>query len=160
MVCENRLGSNLIFLMVVLSLLSALCPLNLWAGEGAMKWEFPADGSVDKIRSSPAIGPDGTIYVGSDDGKVYAVQPDGTKEWEFETGGAVSSSPVVGYFGGVLRIYVGSEDKKVYAIDSDGKEQWNFETGGIISSSPAISNSGIIYVGSEEIGRASCRERV
>ena len=147
MVRRNRAGWNF---MVVFFMLAILCPPTLWAGEGEKKWEFPAEESIGKIRSSPAIGPDGTIYVGSDDGKVYAVQPDGTKKWEFKTGGAVSSSPVVGYFGGVLRIYVGSEDKKVYAIDSDGKEQWNFETGGIISSSPAISNSGIIYVGSED----------
>lgn len=150
MVRGNRLESNLIFVMIVLFMLTILCPVALWAGEGEKKWVFPAEGTVGSITSSPAIGPDGTIYVGSDDGKVYAVQPNGTKKWEFETGGAVSSSPAVGYFGGVLRIYVGSEDKKVYAIDSDGKEQWKFETGGIISSSPAISNSGIIYVGSED----------
>jgi len=147
MAWDNRPGSNLIFTMVGLLLLSALLPLPLWAAEGTKRWEFPAEGT---IRSSPAIGPDGTIYVGSDDGKVYAVQPDGTKKWEFPTGGAVSSSPVVGYFGGVLRIYVGSEDKMLYAIDSDGNKIWAFQTGGIISSSPAISNSGIIYVGSED----------
>ena len=34
------------------------------------KWEFSAG---DKIASSPAIGADGTIYVGSWDGKLYAI---------------------------------------------------------------------------------------
>ena len=147
----NRFGSNLIFTMVVLFLFSAFYPIPLWAAEGAKKWEFPAEGTVGEIHSSPAIGPDGTIYIGSDDGKVYAVQPDGTKKWEFETGGIVSSSPAIGYFGGILRIYVGSEDNKVYAINADGTAatgEWPFVTGGPVISSPAIGTDGTIFVGS------------
>lgn len=147
---KNSFGLRFIFATIALFMLSALSPMSLWAEEGAKKWVFPAEGTVGSITSSPAIGPDGTIYVGSDDGKVYAVNPDGTKKWEFATGGIVSSSPAVGYYGGAVTIYVGSEDKKVYAIDPDGNKRWEFETGGIISSSPAVSNSGIIYVGSED----------
>ena len=37
---------------------------------GAKKWEFLTEGGVG---SSPAIGFDGTVYVGSNDGRVYAV---------------------------------------------------------------------------------------
>ena len=40
---------------------------------GAKKWEFLTGGEVD---SSPAIGSDGTVYVGSWDGKVYAIASD------------------------------------------------------------------------------------
>ena len=40
---------------------------------GAKKWEFKTGGKVD---SSPAIGADGTVYVGSADGKVYAIKTD------------------------------------------------------------------------------------
>jgi outer membrane protein assembly factor BamB len=29
---------------------------------------------------SPAIGADGTVYVGSSNGKIYAVNPDGSKK--------------------------------------------------------------------------------
>ena len=39
------------------------------------KWEFLTGSSV---YSSPAIGADGTIYVGSYDSKFYAINPDGT----------------------------------------------------------------------------------
>jgi len=38
---------------------------------GAKKWEFETGGSVD---SSPAIGTDGTLYIGSNNGKVYAIR--------------------------------------------------------------------------------------
>ena len=34
-------------------------------------WEFETGGRVD---SSPAIGSDGTVYVGSGDGKLYAIK--------------------------------------------------------------------------------------
>jgi hypothetical protein len=37
---------------------------------GSKKWEFAAG---NWIISSPAIGPDGTVYVGSFDGRLYAV---------------------------------------------------------------------------------------
>ena len=45
--------------------LSALNPLT-----GAVLWEVLTHGSSN---SSPAIGADGTVYVGSDDGRVYAI---------------------------------------------------------------------------------------
>jgi outer membrane protein assembly factor BamB len=37
---------------------------------GGILWEFVTNGSSN---SHPAIGADGTVYVGSDDGKVYAI---------------------------------------------------------------------------------------
>ena len=62
-----------------------------------VKWDF---GINDAGPSSPAIASDGTIYVGSNDRKLYAVKPDGTKKWEFETGDRVQSSPAVDSDGG------------------------------------------------------------
>jgi hypothetical protein len=40
---------------------------------GTPIWEFETGGEV---CSSPAIGPDGTVYVGSDDNKLYAIKTD------------------------------------------------------------------------------------
>ena len=40
---------------------SGLSPFSTSADTGTLKWKFPAGGSV---KSSPAIGSDGTIYVG------------------------------------------------------------------------------------------------
>ncbi|MDE2714558.1 MAG: PQQ-binding-like beta-propeller repeat protein, partial [Verrucomicrobiota bacterium] len=37
---------------------------------GTPIWEFKTG---DEVRSNPAIGSDGTVYVGSDDGKLYAI---------------------------------------------------------------------------------------
>uniref|UniRef100_A0A7C4U7K1 Uncharacterized protein n=1 Tax=candidate division WOR-3 bacterium TaxID=2052148 RepID=A0A7C4U7K1_UNCW3 len=43
--------------------------------QGILKWTFTMG---DVVRSSPAIGSDGTIYVGSDDYKLYAIYGSGT----------------------------------------------------------------------------------
>ena len=40
----------------------------------------------EMIYSSPALGADGTIYVGSEDDNLYAINPDGTQQWAFATG--------------------------------------------------------------------------
>ena len=71
------------------------------------------------MKSSPAIGSDGTVYVGSSDKKLYAINgKNGVKRWEFKTGSYVSSSPAIGSDG---MVYVGSEDKKLYAIKTNSK---------------------------------------
>ena len=71
------------------------------------------------MESSPAIGSDGTVYVGSDDKKLYAINgKSGVKLWEIETGNVVYSSPAIGSDG---TVYVGSFDKKLYAIRTDSK---------------------------------------
>ena len=90
------------------------------------------------MESSPTIGSDGTVYVGSHDKKLYAINgKSGVKLWEFETGQLVGSSPAIGSDG---TVYVGSGDKKLYAIN--GKT-------GVKLSSPAIGSDGTtVYVGS------------
>ncbi len=110
--------------------------------DGTELWRFGTD---DTIRSSPVIGVDGTIYVGSNDGNMYAVNPDGTEKWRFETDDSIRSSPVIGVDG---TIYVGSRDYNVYAINTDGTEKWRFDIGGDVSSPPAIGADGTIYIGS------------
>jgi len=65
------------------------------------------------ICSSAAVGADGTVYVGSDDSNLYAINPDGSEKWRVTTGGEVRSSPAIGSDG---TIYVGSHDGRLYAI--------------------------------------------
>ncbi|MGD2123026.1 MAG: PQQ-binding-like beta-propeller repeat protein, partial [Gemmatimonadota bacterium] len=110
----------------------------------AIEWEYETG---DGVFSSPAVGVDGTVYVGSYDGKLYAINPDGTKKWEFLTGGPVGSSPAIGADG---TIYVGSSDSKLYAINPDGTKKWDYAKGevGLLGSSPAVGTDGTVYIGS------------
>ena len=112
--------------------------------DGTMKWSFLTGSWVE---SSPALGMDGTIYVGSDDGKLYAINPEGQLKWSFLVGAAVGSSPAIGQDG---TLYVGSSNGNLYAISPEGHMNWSFTTGGIVESSPAIGADGTLYVGSDD----------
>ena len=118
------------------------CPYNTSNNNGTLKWKFEA-GSPG--ASSPAIAGDGTVYVGSRDHYLYAINPDGTLKWKFETGAWVDSSPAIASDG---TIYVGSGDDYLYAIKPDGTLKWKYQTGDWGFSSPAIASDGTIYVGS------------
>lgn len=106
-----------------------------------LQWVYPVGSST----STPAIGTDSTIYVGSYDSNLYAINPDGTLKWKYTTGDVIESSPAVGTDG---VIYVGSNDNKVYAINPDGTLKWSYSTGGDVVSSPAVGTNSTVYVGS------------
>ncbi len=111
-------------------------------------WRYQIkEGAPTSNYSSPAIGPDGTIYVGSQDNYLYAVNDDGTLKWRFQTGGVVRSSPAIGADG---TVYVGSYDNRLYALNPDGTVKWSYATGGNVPSSPAIAADGTIIFGSSD----------
>jgi outer membrane protein assembly factor BamB len=131
---------------------------------GTLKWDFKTIGDVD---SSPAIGSDGTIYIGSDYAKfayglddrsfigvgsvatgfMYAINPNGTIKWLFDALGDVDSSPAVGEDG---TIYFGSDKNDVFALNPDGTLKWLYPTKDDVDSSPAIASDGTIYIGSDD----------
>ena len=46
-----------------------------------LKWSYKIE---TRVTSSPSVGRDGTIYFGSIDGRLYAVNPDGSTKWAFQ----------------------------------------------------------------------------
>ncbi|MBN2289741.1 MAG: PQQ-binding-like beta-propeller repeat protein, partial [Candidatus Glassbacteria bacterium] len=104
-------------------------------------FSYPAGGAF--VESSPAVGPDSTVYVGSYDNYLYAVAPDGTLEWKFETGGRVFSSPAVAADGTVI---FGSGSGTVYALAADGSLKWEYETGKAVLANLALGLDGTVYV--------------
>jgi outer membrane protein assembly factor BamB len=121
-----------------------------------VKWGFsiapngPGSPFASPFVSSPAIAPDGTIYAGSGDDSLYAINPDGTLKWVYETGQAVSASPVIGSDG---TIYAASYDRQLYALTPDGALKWVFPTKTVLTSSPAIGSDGTIYVSGTNLDR-------
>lgn len=59
---------------------------------GKVLWAYKTGGMV---RTSPAIDFDGSIYIGSDDGYLYALSREGSLRWRFKTGGPIRSSPAI-----------------------------------------------------------------
>jgi eukaryotic-like serine/threonine-protein kinase len=142
------------------------------ASTGTQKWKFAISGErrfaathlhgaapngetmpdpFDFYLSSPVVV-DGTVYFGSGDTNIYALDAsNGQLKWKFKTGDVVHASPAVADG----RLYVGSWDSYFYALDAkSGKEIWRFKTGddpeihnqvGIQSSAAAA--DGIVYFG-------------
>lgn len=108
-----------------------------------LKWRYATGGAV---KSSPAVSADGMIYVGSYDGRLYALNANGSLAWRYTTGGPVHSSPAVAADG---TIYFGSDDGHLYALNRDGNLKWRYATVGSVRSSPAIAADGTVYVGSD-----------
>jgi len=81
------------------------------ADPGTQQWAFDTG---DGVYSSPTVV-DGTVFVGSDDENLYAVDAEtGTQQWTFETGDWVRSSPTVVD----ETVFVGSDDGNLYAVDA------------------------------------------
>ena len=117
------------------------------AAPGSLKWAYPTGDTI--FFSSPALAPDGTLYVGTLFGSVHAVNPDGTEKWVFYSDeDFFDTSPAIGDDG---TIYVASafiDMGRLYAFNQeDGSPQWVFQPGGGIACSPAIGPGGIIYFG-------------
>ncbi len=81
------------------------------AQDGTQKWVFVAGGWSSSL-TAPAIGADGTIYVGSfPDGNLIAINSDGTEKWKLRVALDSPSIPAIGEDG---TIYVGSDIKDGY----------------------------------------------
>ena len=104
-------------------------------------WVIPTQGYIE---SSPAISADGTTYIGSADGKLYAVTQNGTLRWTLNLGSLIESSPAIAADGSIL---IGSEDGKLRCISPAADVKWSYQATGAVHSSPLISN-GRVYVGS------------
>jgi surface protein len=116
-------------------------------GVGHLLWTFSAGGQIG--FSSPAIAPNGTVYIGSEDGNLYALDGEsGALKWSFAAGDSILNSPAIGPSG---IVYVGSKDDKLYALNGQtGSKVWDLAIGDDISSTPTIGNNGLVYFGSND----------
>ena len=116
----------------------------LHGGTGEIIWKTQIANTV-RWHASPAIGADGTIYIGSNKGKVYAFgAADGAKKWTFTTEGNVFHTPCIASDGTVI---IGV-DEKIYALNgATGTKKWEFSPGGKVASSCVIGSDQIVYAG-------------
>ena len=85
------------------------------------KWEFSATGPV---TASLALAEDGTLYVGSEDGFLYALDGEGKLQWKFYAA-PILAAPTVGPDGA---IYVTNRRGRVFALNSTGTQRWQADT--------------------------------
>jgi outer membrane protein assembly factor BamB len=121
--------------------------------DGTLKWSYKlTEKYEDFVTFSPALGKDGTIYVGShksEEGKLYALGPEGDVRWILQPQGVVCTAIMIGedgtlYFG--LDILQGGDviSSYLYALNPDSSLKWRFEAETSLQSI-AIGHDGTIY---------------
>ena len=94
--------------------------------EPSLLWSFATE---SYIISSPVIG-SGRVYIGSTDGKVYALDLlDGREIWVFDTEDDIEASPLL--LDGA--VYIGNLSGDFFSLDArTGQERWRYRCGGSI----------------------------
>ena len=134
------------------------------------------------MKISPALGPDGTVYTASLDGKLYAVSPpsgagtQGTVKWTFDFGEHLGPTPLVSQpvtappqrgqdaigsaasatIGPDGTIYIGANNSNFYAIDPNGQQKWLYEAerelAGIWTTAALSQDNQTLYFGANKGG--------
>ncbi len=106
----------------------------------SLAWKYKTGGPVD---SGPVVV-NGTVYVGSDDNRLYALNADKWgQKWDFDSGDRISYSPTV--YKGV--VFFSTRGNKVFALDAQtGTKRWEFQSDGWINA-PVVAYEDRIYVG-------------
>ena len=101
----------------------------------------------DEVYCTPAIGADGTIYVGTDKGTLTAVAQNGRRKWNYKTSDDIAGSPTVGPTG---HVYVTSDS--VYCFDAKGRRRWAFGApeGEYFFASAVVEANGTVYAGNND----------
>lgn len=147
---------------------------------GSLAWEYQTAGAVS--GSGPVVGPDGRIYLGTglklgelqmgatdaksiadqQDGKLYALNPDGTLAWAFATGASIWSSPAIAADGTVyvastlgLTVMGGMPEGetelatgRLFALTNRGELKWSYPLLETAQGAPVIGADGAVYVSS------------
>jgi len=128
-------------------------------------WDYRSD---SRVKSSPTIGSDGTIYLGNGKRPLTALDPDtGTEIWNAnvqpftgkpKAGLADHSQPAVSDDG---RVFMGARDNNFWAFftgtepgDTAGDVDWTYHVphDGDVTVSATIAQDGTVYLGSEALG--------
>lgn len=111
----------------------------------------------DAITCSPSVGPDGTVYAGSNDGSFYAFSQSGAVAWSYASSGIFDTNAAAVAADGT--VYAGSTDGNLYAFAPGGALKWKYtvptpsSSSGLtngVGSSPAVAADGTVYFHADE----------
>lgn len=110
---------------------------------GSVAWRF---NTADRIYPTPLVLESGTIYVGSDADRFFALTSHGALEVGLATGDDADTSAVI-VGDGSIRVAAG---RVLYALEPDLTVRWRLEFGGKVFSSPAARTDGTTIVGCQD----------
>jgi outer membrane protein assembly factor BamB len=111
--------------------------------DGARRWAVALG---DRAYATPLVHDDGTIYVGSDAKKLFAISPAGETVFRLDLEGEADSGAMLGKDGAV----VFAAGRFVHATRRAGDVLWRFAARGKVFTSPALTEDGLVVFGSQD----------
>ena len=128
------------------------------ANAPSILWQAPFVSGNLFVSPSISIANDGTLYLGSNDGYIYALyRQTGIQKWNtlvsnsndyinYNFPNSIFTTPVISHDS--KTVYVGSNRGYLYALDaSGGSIKWSYNAGYPLQSSPMMDSVGSIYFG-------------
>lgn len=107
-----------------------------------IQWVFKVPA---RVTGGPAVAADGTVYLASEGGMLYALAADGNLLRQISLPAAVVGSPALGAEG---QVYVADKEGGLSAFASDGTLLWRFLPEGedmVATTGPVVAPEGTIY---------------
>jgi len=103
------------------------------------RWELLTSGGVS---ARPAVY-EKSVFIGGEDGRIYAVAPDRTPIWPLEGGVYLTSGRIVADVqADETGVYVASTDSKLYSVNRlNGKTQWQYYGGAALNTPPELTET-------------------
>lgn len=101
------------------------------------------------LFAPPGVAADGGLFVGTGDGYVHALGPDGRYRWSVTVQGRVVAAPVEE--GATGRVFVVTSEARLYALERDSRLRWVSVLPAAPKSEVVLSSRGTLYfVGQDE----------
>lgn len=111
--------------------------------DGTKRWTVALG---DRVYSAPLVADDGTIYVGGDAKKLFAISPAGAVLWKLDVDGEVDSGATFAEDGTI----VFAAGRYVHAARKGGDLAWRFAAKDKVFAAPAVTDEGLIVFGSQD----------
>ncbi len=127
-------------MLLVLALLPSVC---FAADAPELVYRVPTGG---RIRATPTVGPDGSIYLLSEDRHLYCLRPGGDIAFRVRLRARVADVLSAGPDG---TVFIGLDRGTLLAVNTTGQVRWRLELDSGIVGSPAVSRVGVLYAAVE-----------
>lgn len=111
-----------------------------------IKWSFQTRGRLG--RTSPAVAPDGAVYVGDHDCCLYAISPEGELVWNRKTAGRLGDA--TGSITDDGTVVISSETGRLYAFSPAGDLLWSSNKDRLAITSPVSTSDGSVIIGARK----------
>lgn len=113
--------------------------------DGEVAWSF--DTGSGCCHSSPSIGPDDSVYVGSPDSDLWHIDSEGSLIWHRTYSHGIPSGGIAVQADG--SVLFTTWPGRLVKVDSMGVEKWMFKAP-VICGGPSVGDDGTIYIASHE----------